>query len=277
MSQSVRKNLRKLWDACLEHLILAMFFAVLVATFVDEAVTVFFPLGDWSESEKRLLVGATSAAAIWCCFYCIHAACRFQSITAGKKAAGADAQGPGEYCKFPLGVPAAVFEQDVHFLPPAWMVAACGFILPYMAIHPAKLGAFTLAILFLTWVNLRWLMHHLIRNLAPGAFVTWPDMLRLGRGYLMLITASTLLNASLELLHRMAGAKPAFGFAGGENLVADSLYFSLVVMTTLGFGDITPQTIDAKILVGLESLSSYVVFALLVGVVTRGILPPDNS
>ena len=47
-------------------------------------------------------------------------------------------------------------------------------------------------------------------------------------------------------------------------------------MTTLGFGDITPVTADAKLVVALEVVIAYLMFALLIGTITRGILPHER-
>ena len=59
--------------------------------------------------------------------------------------------------------------------------------------------------------------------------------------------------------------------------LADYLYFSVVVMTTLGFGDIYPATTAARIIVAMQCLTSYVMFALMIGIITRGILPAGST
>lgn len=53
-------------------------------------------------------------------------------------------------------------------------------------------------------------------------------------------------------------------------VLGDCLYFSVVTMTTLGFGDITPQLWYAKMAVASQSLSSMVLFVLALGMVFGG-------
>ncbi len=45
----------------------------------------------------------------------------------------------------------------------------------------------------------------------------------------------------------------------------DCLYFSIVTITTLGYGDITPRTASAKVLANLEVLMGVVLFAIALG------------
>ena len=51
----------------------------------------------------------------------------------------------------------------------------------------------------------------------------------------------------------------------------DVLYFTIVLMSTVGFGDLVPLTAPAKFVVSVQCLVSYVMFALVVGLVVRGI------
>jgi len=58
--------------------------------------------------------------------------------------------------------------------------------------------------------------------------------------------------------------------------VLNSAVITIVTMTTLGFGDITPHSPDSKLLVIFEALIAYILFALLIGTITRGILPQEE-
>ncbi len=108
--------------------------------------------------------------------------------------------------------------------------------------------------------------------LAPGTYPTWEDVGQIADAYIIMLAAYTITNINLSAFHRLfENAPPAFSFDGVPSL-ADFIYFSVVVMTTLGFGDIHPVTSDAKLLVSFECLVGYVMFALIVGVITRGIV-----
>ena len=53
--------------------------------------------------------------------------------------------------------------------------------------------------------------------------------------------------------------------------VADAIYFSVIVVTTLGFGDITPATQIGKIFIAFESLIGFVMFAVLTSIIFKRI------
>ncbi|MFV0422071.1 potassium channel family protein [Oleidesulfovibrio sp.] len=154
---------------------------------------------------------------------------------------------------------------------------AAGGIIPFAATSPILLFCLTITLIALVWINLRRFIRRIVTMLRPQSHATWADIQELARIYLMLLTAFTLTNASLDALHRLLGNTPPFGFSSGFGFFLDSLYFSCIMMTTVGFGDIAPSTLDAKLLVGLEAFTSYIVFALLVGIITRGVLPVDRK
>jgi hypothetical protein len=51
-------------------------------------------------------------------------------------------------------------------------------------------------------------------------------------------------------------------YADGSSKIIQSLYFSVVTITTLGYGDITPQSPSAQFLAALESLSGVIIIGL---------------
>lgn len=122
----------------------------------------------------------------------------------------------------------------------------------------------------LVW-NLRSFIRHIGGMLRPGSVITWCDVGELLRIYLTMLLGFTLLNAALDGLHILAGAHHAFGFHGSGDGFINALYFTVVTMTTVGFGDIVPLTWDAKALLVVQSLLSYFMFALMVGIITRGV------
>lgn len=65
----------------------------------------------------------------------------------------------------------------------------------------------------------------------------------------------------------------SFIFANGKvDGIVDSFYFTVITMTTLGFGDITPVTAIGKILVSLQAIAGFsVVTVALAGVANKAI------
>lgn len=237
-------------EQCIRHLILSMFLAILGLSGIGQLIGIKFQHLLVANSDHLHLFVALGNAA-------------FVGVFLGGLKLVARHRAP--------------VLPEHRLIPPLWLGVSCGFILPYIAVNTFMISTTTLLLIAMVWVNLQRMGKSVIRMLAPDACATWRDVTELVRVYVMLITAYTLTNACLELLHRMLGRPVPFGFVTDQGGMVDSLYFSLVVMTTLGFGDIAPKTLDAKLLVGLECFTSYVVFTLLVGVITRGVLPPDTQ
>ncbi|WP_027184256.1 potassium channel family protein [Desulfovibrio inopinatus] len=140
------------------------------------------------------------------------------------------------------------------------------FLSPYLSMG--------LCIVTLTLVifELRLFAKELLALLTPGTYPTWENVGQIVDAYITMIAAFTITNINLAAFHRLVTSTPEAFSLGGAPTLADFIYFSVVVITTLGFGDIHPVTSDAKLLVSFECLVGYVMFALIVGVITRGIV-----
>lgn len=146
-------------------------------------------------------------------------------------------------------------------------------------------GFHNIGILILTTIVLVTLVWHVrvfaadvVEILKPGNHATWHEVAELLRIYMTMLAGFTLVNATLEVGHLLTGTTMPFEFGAQEGeLFLNSFYFTVVTMTTLGYGDIVPKTWDAKLLLILQSLTSYVMFALMVGIITRGVLKRKNS
>jgi voltage-gated potassium channel len=138
---------------------------------------------------------------------------------------------------------------------------------------------FTAVTLVMVFVNTRRFLRLVRRILRPGQYPEWADLLDMAHVYISMIITFTLINVTLVIFHLQLGiaARP-FNFAGEYpgTSVLDYFYFSVVVMTTLGFGDVTPATPWAKLLISLECLLSYIMFGLMLGMITRGIIYERN-
>jgi voltage-gated potassium channel len=106
--------------------------------------------------------------------------------------------------------------------------------------------------------------------LGPGRYARWSEIVNLLSIYANLLVAFSLIHYVVGDLSLDAAARDAY--AGTPKGIGDYLYFSVVVMTTLGFGDITPATGWARVVVSLQCISSYFMLAILVGVITKGIV-----
>ena len=109
--------------------------------------------------------------------------------------------------------------------------------------------------------------------LRPDSIITWSEVAELLRIYLNMLAGFTLINATLEVGHILTGSPPPFGFGADQGqLFIDALYYTVVTMTTLGYGDIVPRSWDSKLLLIFQCLVSYIMFALMIGIITRGVV-----
>ena len=141
-----------------------------------------------------------------------------------------------------------------------------------LVLFPEGLVVTTILVLFLIYEHLRFFFRRVGQILAPDCTATWKDVGTFFFTYGTILGAFAMINASMELIHGLMEETLPFGFASDSSVFIDSLYFTTVTMTTLGFGDITPKTPDAKLLITAECLIGYVMFALMVGCITKGVI-----
>lgn len=79
-------------------------------------------------------------------------------------------------------------------------------------------------------------------------------------GYFLITLAFALFYVKLE------AARPgSFDLGNSEEHVSSLVYFSLVTITTLGFGDITPISRLARVVVGIEAATGLMYVAVFIG------------
>jgi voltage-gated potassium channel len=70
-----------------------------------------------------------------------------------------------------------------------------------------------------------------------------------------------------SLMYLIEGSHPGSGFTS----IPTSIYWTIVTMTTVGYGDITPQTIPGKTLASVVMIIGYGIIAVPTGIVTAEI------
>lgn len=142
-----------------------------------------------------------------------------------------------------------------------------------LVLHNEGIIVLTAVVLFILIWHLRLFTSNIVTMLRPNNIATWNDVAELLRIYVTMMTGFTLTNATLEGAHVLAGRPAPFGFTvEGGDVFLNSLYYTVVTMTTLGYGDIVPTTWDSKLLLIFQCLVSYVMFALMIGIITRGVV-----
>jgi hypothetical protein len=85
------------------------------------------------------------------------------------------------------------------------------------------------------------------------------------------IDAYLLLGIAFAAVYRMLDSVDAHFFAQGAASGVKYLYFSFVVITTLGFGDLTPRTDMGRVIVSLEALLGQIFLVTVVAVLVANL------
>lgn len=150
----------------------------------------------------------------------------------------------------------------------AFVAGAAGI---FMAVSPVGTFAASLLIVYATVSSIRAFARKMGELLQVGSVAGKKDVAVFFNFFLSLIITFAVINLSLNEAHHSLNLP--WGFHYGDNIdgVVDSLYFTVITMVTVGFGDIVPQTAAAKLVVVIECLVSYVMLGLMIGIISRGV------
>ena len=106
------------------------------------------------------------------------------------------------------------------------------------------------------------------REAHPVAYAIWLGLTDCGRSMLRVASWSAFLTLSYAAIYFSLG-KSAFSMSNTDGLewnLFTTLYYSVVTFTTLGFGDITPNTPLAASLVMSEVIIGYIMLGILISI-----------
>ena len=107
--------------------------------------------------------------------------------------------------------------------------------------------------------------------LSPDSKATVRDLAEFAVFFINLVIAFTVINVSLNTIHNSLGLPLAFNLGNGMNALFNGVYYSIITMTTVGYGDIYPQNTLARIIVSMECLTSYILLGIMIGIICRGV------
>ena len=146
-----------------------------------------------------------------------------------------------------------------------------GFMAVYISVGPVYTYLISAFIIFLAAMNIKDFIVELKNILSPNTYATPSIIGDFFSFFINLVISFTVINLSINSLHIYNNVPQAFAFGNGPAHVIDAFYFTVITMTTVGYGDITPQTVIARVIVSFECLTSYLLLGIMIGIITRGI------
>ncbi len=149
-------------------------------------------------------------------------------------------------------------------------------IVDLLAILPGYLSLFVINTQFLTVVRALRLLR-VIRVLKLGRYISEADFIKgalkasAAKIQLFLFSVLTIVLIMGTLMFIIEG--PEAGFTS----IPIAMYWGIVTLTTVGFGDITPQTPLGQLIASLIMLMGYAIIAVPTGIVTTEMAKLSNS
>ncbi len=174
--------------------------------------------------------------------------------------------------KFPI--------ERVELLTPPFAVERMAFIAGFLCIF-VVFDVFTYflgtVIAILTILKIQQFLRQMISFLPPHHYITRREIFVFLGFFIDLIIFFTLLNLTFRIIGSpvISAYEEVIHGTPLPTLKTDNLfnalYFTIITLTTVGYGDFIPITYFGKMIVALECLTSYIMFGLMIGLVARGI------
>lgn len=161
------------------------------------------------------------------------------------------------------------YTQDTNSLIQVSFLA--GFSSLYLTLSGWGTLIISLGIIYIAFMSVRSFASQISALLEPDKMATAEDLGEFANFFINLIISFTVINISINMLHSSIGNTQAFNFGSGIRGIIDALYFSIITMTTVGYGHIVPDSIIARIAVSFECLTSYIMLGIMIGIICRGV------
>ena len=161
------------------------------------------------------------------------------------------------------------------------LVFVCGSLITFISLVYMRylLGGI---VVVLTILQIKRFLMQMNIFLAPHRYVTKREVFIFMLFFVELIVLFTLVNLLFSVSQNPIVHMSEDMISGQVNTVKpqniiNALYFTVITMTTVGYGDFIPLTYFAKILVVFQCLTSYIIFGLMIGLIVRGIRYPKSK
>lgn len=146
-----------------------------------------------------------------------------------------------------------------------------GFLSIYITISDVYTYLISALIIYLAYQNVLDFAAKLTALLEPDKQATPEDLGEFANFFITLVITFAVINLSINSIHYNFDLEPAFNFEKGGASIIDAIYFSIITMTTVGYGEIVPHNVIARAVVSLECLTSYLMLGIMIGIITRGV------
>ncbi len=146
-----------------------------------------------------------------------------------------------------------------------------GTLCIYIALNEIATYLISFLIIYAAYHNLKIFISKLSSLLEPQKNATTSDLADFAAFFINLLITFTVINISLNTIHISLGTDIAFNFDTGIGGIIDAIYFGIITMTTVGYGDIYPHSSAARAIVSIECLTSYLLLGIMIAIIGRGI------